>query len=128
MRRPVHGWIRAVERHPHNVVLVGLDHGPEVHDEGRLVAGHADDQERDGGELGPTPSKRPKARTPTMGTASAAALKRPDQSHRNFRSRTKNVSASGWRRSAGVACSAWVATDRGEAAPKGSRWRTGYRG
>src|SRR5438034_970137 len=42
----------------------------------------------------------PKARTPTMGTASAAALKRPDESHRNFRSRTKNVSASGWRRSA----------------------------
>src|SRR5256885_1724840 len=31
----------------------------------------------------------PKARTPIMGTASAAALNRPDESHRNFRSQTK---------------------------------------
>src|SRR5437016_13912468 len=204
--RPVHGWIRAVERHPHDVVLVGLDYGPEVHDEGRLVAGHADGQERDRRELGrgpaeeargnedqdhqrenredhrpsdphlplhgrregrpvinlrrplgknhaesgpkcmidaspkrhalaraarkldPTPSILPKARTPIRETASAVALNRPDESHRNFRSRTKNGSASGARRSAGVACSACVATDRGETAPEASKWRTGYRG
>src|SRR2546423_14252653 len=70
----------------------------------------------------------PKARTPIMGTASAAALNRPDESHRNFRSRTKNVSANGSMRFAGVACSACVATDRGKAPLEASRWRTGYRG
>src|SRR5436853_5263720 len=51
LHRPVHGRLGAVEGHADQVILIRLDRGPKVHDEGGLVAGHADRQERDGGEL-----------------------------------------------------------------------------
>ena len=49
--RPVHGRDGTVERHPDEVILVGLDHGADVDDETRFVAVHADDQEGERGEL-----------------------------------------------------------------------------
>src|SRR3989449_6270701 len=79
-------------------------------------------------KLGPTPSMLPNARTPIMGIANEAALNSPDESQRKVRMRARKVSSSGSMKSADVACSACVAMDRGDAATRPCKWRTGYRG